>query len=303
MIQTGHFRSVFHADTAILDLNPRSLTAWALLLARRGRRRRTLLWGHLHPRAGRQSSTARVRRWMRSLADGTVLYGYDSVTPAGEEVPGQPVWVAPNSLYRRDDMGSVGLDQVDAGAPRAIYVGRLVASKKVDLAIKALADPVLSETGLCLDIVGDGVDSDRLRRLAGELGVQDRVSFHGGVTNPDDLKKLYSRAVCSLSPGYAGLSLTQSLGFGVPVVVADDEPHAPEIELVTLGGVHFFPANSATGMASVMAQLAQDVLRQPRDEIATKVMNAYSAEAMAGGLADAFLGRSQSLNADGWPIG
>ena len=71
--------------------------------------------------------------------------------------------------------------------------------------------------------------------LVEELGIGDKVNFAGWIDNPDSLRQFYSKAFCSASPAFAGLGLTQSLGFGVPMVVADDEPHSPEIELESTG--------------------------------------------------------------------
>lgn len=299
LLQLGHVLPVIRSRTAILDLNPRSVTAWFILGVRRLSGRRTLLWGHLHPRSGQQSRTNALRRAMRSMADGTVLYGYDSVLPAQRELPGQQTWVAPNSLYEREDMGPA--DCTYGGPPRIVYVGRLVASKKVHLAIEALAAPELVARGVSLDVVGDGEQADALRDLAASLGLGDRVKFHGSVSDPAALKSIYCEAACAVSPGYAGLSLTQSLGFGVPVVVADDEPHAPEIELARFGGVTFFQADSPADLSKKVATVADARGEQDRAQMAKTVATAYSAEAMAQGLVDALRGDPQNLKEDGWP--
>lgn len=301
-LQVGHWGAVARADTVILDLNPRSLTAWLLTILRRLRGRRTLLWGHLHPRAGSSSKTAGLRRAMRRLADGTVLYGYDGVPAARRELPRQEVWVAPNSLYRRSEMGAATLlPRSGEEDPRVLYVGRLVPAKKVALAIEALAEPEMAARGVQLDVIGGGQEEFALRALAAELGVADRVHFHGWVEDPARLREYYSRSVCALSPGYAGLSLTQSLGFGVPFVVADDEPHAPEIELSRLGGVRYFAANSPRALAAAIREEIDGLEHQDRPALAAAVMAAYSAESMADGLLRALDGVPQHLGDDGWP--
>lgn len=298
LLQLGHWRDAFRAQTTILDLNPRSISAWSLLAARRLAGRRTLLWGHLNPRAGSASKTVRLRDFMRGAANGTVLYGYDSVVRARLTKPDIPVWVAPNSLYRERDMqAAVG----PKPSSRLLYVGRLVESKKVDLILRALADPAMREREVSADIVGEGDQLNSLRQLARQLGVEDRVRFLGRRTGASQLLPLYQSAVCALSPGYAGLNLTQSLGFGVPIVVADDEPHAPEIELVKLGGVQFFRADDPSSLAGVVAGLVDNQDSQDREALARRVRASYSAEAMADGLLRAFRDDPQDLMDDGWP--
>jgi glycosyltransferase involved in cell wall biosynthesis len=298
LVQLGGWRTAMAAEHLVVDLNPRSLNAWVQLLVRRALGRRTLAWGHLDPRAGSASRTRGLRTFMRSVASGTILYGYGSVQPARKALPTQPVWVAPNSLYSASEMRPA----IPAGHSTAfLYVGRLVPEKKVDLLVRAIAHPQARAVDARLDIVGEGAERDSLERLANTLNVSDRVHFHGSITDSGRLFELYESSVAAVSPGYAGLSLTQSVGFGVPILVADDEPHAPEIELVRLGGVRFFTANSAASLAEAMAEEVANRLHQHRVELSRSVKASYSAEAMAAGLLAALQDRSQNLGDDGWP--
>ena len=45
----------------------------------------------------------------------------------------------------------------------------------------------------------------------------------------------YKHALFSVSPGYVGLSITQSFGFGVPMLISEKEHHSPEIDAARLG--------------------------------------------------------------------
>ncbi|MCT9819034.1 glycosyltransferase [Microbacterium sp. W1N] len=184
---------------------------------------------------------------------------------------------------------------------RYIYVGRLVQSKKVDLLVRALAEPRLRAVGMELDLVGDGPMRNQLSQLAVDLGVEDRLTFHGSVTDVETLHGLYRSAVCAVSPGYAGLSVTQSLGFGVPILVARDEPHAPEIELRHLGGVTFFDSDSSESLAEALETVMDRQELQDREDLAARVRVAYSAERMADGVVRALQNVPQELDEDGWP--
>jgi glycosyltransferase involved in cell wall biosynthesis len=296
LLQTGHWLVVIRACDVILDLNPRSLSSWILLLARRIMRRRTLLWGHLHPRAGVNSKTASLRRAMRRLSDGTVLYGYGSVQTALQELPSNPVWVAPNSLYRADD-----IFPVDGQPTRILYVGRLEPAKKVELLVQAFAQSELSNKGIRLTIVGSGSQSASLAEDAERMGIANSVEFLGHIDDRQALQGIYSSAICSVSPGYAGLSLTQSLGFGVRMLVSRDEPHAPEIELARFGGVTYFDTDDATALAQALRTASASATEADRSVLSAQVATTYSAEAMAIGLIAALDNKVQSLGSDGWP--
>lgn len=298
LVQTGNLQPAIRATNTIVDLNPRSVTAWVVLLVRRMLRRRTLVWGHLHPRMGASSPTASLRRVMRILSSGTVLYGYDSVLPARKELPRGNVWVAPNALYAGSELGSTS---DDGPYTKIVYVGRLVRDKKVHLLVEGFAASGLAAEECQLVLVGDGHERTHLEKRAEELGISQHVVFTGHVADVGKLRMIYRNAICAVSPGYAGLSLTQSLGFGVPVAVSRDELHAPEIELARFDHLTWFQTDSIEDMALAFQSFPRSGQRVQRKAVSDAVAAAYSAEAMSSGLAMAFKGKPQDLGADGWP--
>ncbi|MFE4727232.1 glycosyltransferase [Microbacterium sp. NPDC056736] len=288
--QSGVIGKLADADVVVVDLNPRSLTAWAALLTGRLRKRRTLVWGHILPRKGAGARTVPLRRAMRRMADGVISYTWSDSSIVRSEDPATPVWVAANGLYPVEDLGWSRLTARNL----ALVVGRLEPSKRPELALDAfaIALPRLPQDAR-LVYVGEGSLLDPLRSRAEELGLHDRIEFRGHVGDYALLREIYSSAVVSLSPGYAGLSLTQSFGFGVPVLVADDEPHAPEIELFHPGeNGEFFRARDADSLAQ---RLVDAFLGSAWDheEIVATVGRRYSSTAMAEGFENALRNREQ----------
>ena len=73
-----------------------------------------------------------------------------------------------------------------------LSVGRIESVKRVDLAVRATA---LLPPGLRLVVAGDGTQRGNTERLARELGVADRVTFLGAVSD-DEVVRLYREALC-----------------------------------------------------------------------------------------------------------
>lgn len=282
------------ARSVVVDLNPRSVSAWFILSIRRLVKKRTLVWGHILPQSGAESKTAFLRRSMRKLASGTISYTYGDRDKALMDLPGSPVWVAPNSLYRSADMTPGG--NGSAARNEIIYVGRFAPAKKVDLLVRGFAHAARENPEIQLRLVGGGEDEGKLRKLASDLSIADRVKFDGWVDGADALRNAYTSAFCSASPGFAGLGLTQSLGFGVPMLVADNEHHSPEIELAESGGVHWFSSNSPESLADAILHAWPERFSLPDEELSGYTRSRYSAEAMAAGLASA-LTANQSTSA------
>lgn len=284
-LQTGRWRSALNARTLVVDMNPRSLTAWVFLLARKTGKRRTLVWGHLHPQAGRGSRTRFLRSAMRRLADGTITYTYENAEAAKRELPGQPVWVAPNSIYRRE---SIRYSETHRSERRDIaYVGRFEPAKKVGLLVEGFSRSGLAAEGARLVLVGGGSESVKLTEQVRDLDLTDSVVFAGWISDVNALREIYDGCFVSASPGFIGLGLTQSLGFGVPMVAARNEPHSPEVELAATGGVTWFESDSADALAQALRTAWKSKSSVPSAKLQRIVATRYAAEEMASGLANA----------------
>lgn len=287
-IQTGGVRTALRARSTIIDLNPRSITAWIILLGRRLLRRRTVVWGHLDPRSGSAHWTRNLRRLMQRLAFGTLTYTDTDLRRCESDPAVGRSWVASNALYAKSKITpAVGEGRCERRD--FLYVGRLEPAKKVDLAVRALAE--MGEESASLRIVGDGSEMSRLKQLARDLGVEEKVIFEGWINDFLKLRGFYSKAVASLSTGFAGLGLTQSLGFGVPMLVAIDEPHSPEIELAESGGVLWFVENDPIALATCMREAWAKRSTLPLPSVSKWVAERYSAESMAEGIERALVSR------------
>jgi glycosyltransferase involved in cell wall biosynthesis len=279
--QSGVIRHALRADLVIAELNPRMLSTWVVLVARRLLGRPTILWGHAWPRRGRRSSSDRVRQLMRRLPDAIVAYSETEAAELRARMPGRRVLAAPNSLYHHAQRPL----QVDAGRmDDFLFVGRLVDAKKPGLlldAFLAAVDRLPAETNLVF--VGDGPLEPALRRRAERSPARDRIRFPGKLTDLDGLAPVYGDALATVIPGYAGLSVIQSLWFGVPTLIARDEPHSPEIEAAAPPeNAVFFESDSVEALSLALIRVAAERAAwiERRERIAADCARTYSIEAM-----------------------
>lgn len=246
-------------DVAIAEFNPRIVSNVLACVYTRLLPVRFIWWGHgINPRSGRFS--VRLRLWLTRLADAIIFY--DSVQAdkfVALGVPRETVFVAPNSIDT-EEIGCLAQETPREQRNRILYIGRLIPEKKVPLLIRAFAlvyPRLQSETKLT--IIGDGPDRAGLERLATHLRLADRVEFVGAIYAQDQLAPWFNSAWVSVSPGYVGLAAIHSLAYGVPMLVARDEPHRPEITALQ-DGVNglFFRSDDAVLLAQKLLYLAND---------------------------------------------
>jgi glycosyltransferase involved in cell wall biosynthesis len=109
---------------------------------------------------------------------------------------------------------------------RLFSVCRIEANKRIDWIVRSLAELERGETPLSsrvdwqLDLAGKGSLILSLQEMANNLGIGNRIHFHGFVSD-DDLEQLFARTHLLLMPavqGY-GIPAIESLQRGIPVLL------------------------------------------------------------------------------------
>ncbi|MEN8124598.1 MAG: glycosyltransferase [Bacteroidota bacterium] len=229
LFQTGMWKEAFNNEVLVLEMNPRILSNWILLFLRNFSSKKTILWGHAWPRNGKDSRSDKVRNLMRSLASEIIVYTKTQAKELQEKMPEKIIRSAPNSVFNRIEMQASQRTEKDIND--IIYVGRLTKAKKPIFLVKAfikVIEKLPQETKLI--IVGEGEEKSKIEELVSKKYLKNRIKVLGHIGEYDKLKELYSKSLFSVSPGYVGLSITQSFGFGVPMLISKDENHSPEIE-------------------------------------------------------------------------
>lgn len=105
---------------------------------------------------------------------------------------------------------------------RIIFVGRVTHEKHIDVLLNAVTR-LPDDLDVKVEIVGGGDQKRNLEHLATELGIADRVTFTGYVTD-EELREAYHRASVLAMPSIAELQsivTMEAMASALPVVAAD----------------------------------------------------------------------------------
>jgi glycosyltransferase involved in cell wall biosynthesis len=162
---------------------------------------------------------------------------------------------------------------------RFVVACRLEPWKEVHLVIEALA----RVEGARLDVVGDGTERRRLERVAGDLGVADRATFHGYTRDPRALVAAADVAVSSSRDEPLGLAVLEAEAMGLPVI-AFAGGGIPEIVRDGVTG-WLVRERSAAALAAAMREARDDRARLAEMGRAARAMVVaeHGVEAMCAG--------------------
>ena len=172
---------------------------------------------------------------------------------------------------------------------RMIFIGRMSAQKGAESAIRALK---LMRPDATLDLVGDGPERDALMALVTDLGLADRVTWHGHVRH-DEIPTLLARASVLLAP---------FVDEGLGLVAAEAQLCETAPIGYASGGLCDVIENDVTGIlvephdVPALAQAADRVLAD--DDVRDRLGIAGRAAALARFAPDAVAARYAQVYAD-----
>jgi len=138
---------------------------------------------------------------------------------AAAGVPSRRLYCIPNAWEGPAPMDG-GAARERLGVPEGVFhvgfVGRLGAEKGADVFVEALA--WLRELPIIASIVGDGPQMTRLKARADQLGLGDRVGWHGIVPDAGRLFPSFDVFVLSSRTEGTPIVLFEAMAAGVPIV-------------------------------------------------------------------------------------
>ena len=281
LFQTGIWHLLFKDIILVLEMNPRILSNWIFLIIRKIINRETVLWGHAWPRKGVFSKSDKLRNLMRLLSSKIIVYTRQQQFELKNKMPKKIILAAPNAVLSSSKMEF----STTNNKFNIIYVGRLTKLKKPFFLVESFAKEIHrypSKTKLI--IIGEGEEKNKIKNYIVKNKLSQRIELLGHISNNEKLKDLYFTSFFSVSPGYVGLSIIQSFGFGVPMLVSRNENHSPEIEALNINenGL-FFETNQEDNFNNVLLQAfkERECWTEKSVHIVKSCQKNYSTESMA----------------------
>jgi glycosyltransferase involved in cell wall biosynthesis len=145
--------------------------------------------------------------------------------------------------------------------PRALFIGRLLAYKGLDILLRALE----RVPDLRLDIVGSGPEGPRLRTLSQALAVTDRVRWYGEYPD-EDLPRRMADADFLVLPSVTveemfGLVVLEAMAAGRPVITTALPSAVREVNVPGVTGLEV-PLRDVGALAQALENLSRDPERR-----------------------------------------
>lgn len=147
---------------------------------------------------------------------------------------------------------------------RVLFAGRLLGWKGAHLAIRAIAQAVAQGVPVEFTLLGKGPFEPELRRLAAELGIQDKIRWVSQMPQ-QELFVLYQTMHCFLFPSLhdsSGNVVLEAQAYGLPIVCLDLGGPATLVTTKTAIVVR----TQGRGEAEVVQDLADSLLAMANDE-------------------------------------
>lgn len=144
----------------------------------------------------------------------------------------------------------------DTGIPHFVFLGRITPLKGLDWLLRSLQQVQLP---VHLDIAGEGYKEGEMRQLAQQLGLSDRVTFHGWV-NPEQVNHLIRSARALIFPSIwhePGGTVAFEAMANSRAVIMSQVGGMPEVVLDGFNGLLVEP-NSTSQLAASVERLATD---------------------------------------------
>lgn len=271
-------------DILILSGNPRYISTLYLFFKAKLCRARVIWWGHYWSSTSKMW-TQKLRLLPMYFADGLLFYTDEESLRASKEYLLRNkcnVYALNNGLDISDIKELREEYKAESRPNECLFIGRITNKSKIKELIYAISR--IKNDNILLHIIGDGINKFEYQTLAEELGISDKLVWHGAITDEAKIAVIANRCRFFIYAGEVGLSIVHALAYNLPVVVHDNiKKHMPEISAFknNYNGVQF-KYDDVASMAETISQLLNDECKLNRLSLGTHVVgDSYTTDDMS----------------------
>ena len=158
----------------------------------------------------------RIRTYFYKKANALIFYtSYPIDKYEKRGIPREKMFVAPNTVAVEPIKEDIRKDSL-------LFIGTLYRQKGIQYLLNAYKVNRDNPNLLPLNIIGEGPDSMYVANWIKENKLESIIKMHGAIYDNKDKAKFFKRAYACISPLQAGLSVLESMGYGVPFITVKD---------------------------------------------------------------------------------
>lgn len=198
----------------------------------------------------------KIRFYLMNKADSLVFYSDYPIKRYVEDggVDRNKLFVANNTVKINERITTVIEEK-----KYFLFVGTLYKAKKIfDLldAYKKAKDRVCDLYPLI--IIGDGEEFENVKKWISENGLKDKIMLKGAIYSQNELKEYYKGAIACLSPAQAGLTVLNSMAYGVPFITSKNAITGGEIFNISSGVNGIIYEGGTEILSNIITDISKD---------------------------------------------
>lgn len=164
----------------------------------------------------KKSTWDKIRAFFYRQADAMVFYTtypIDKYEKMG--FPRERMFEAPNTVSVTPVKDEMKKDSL-------LFIGTLYRQKGIQYLLDAYKVNRNNPNILPLNIVGNGPDFEYISNWIKENDLEGVIKMHGAIYDNEEKAKYFAKSIACISPLQAGLSVLESMGYGVPFITTRD---------------------------------------------------------------------------------
>jgi glycosyltransferase involved in cell wall biosynthesis len=193
---------------------------------------------------------ALIYKFLLKKVDAAVFYDhYPVVKYSGKGILPTKLFCAPNTVVINPKKSFLEIKK-----DSFLFFGTLYKEKGTMVLLKAYKqlNSKSKETLPKLNIVGDGPELKKLNNWVTENNLADKVKFHGRITDSNLIEDFFNKSYACISPNQAGLSVIESMAYGVPYVTSKYPITGGEYNAIIEGANGFFYDGTVNGLTQTL---------------------------------------------------